>query len=111
MAVVVIMSWAAFWVALSDASVRIGVATSSILTLVALRFVVANLLPRLPYMTHIDYFTVASTVLVFLAFLIVVLTSFLVAIDRARVARVIDIVSRGIFPVPFFSLLIWCLAA
>jgi Neurotransmitter-gated ion-channel ligand binding domain len=111
MAVVVIMSWAAFWVALSDASVRIGVATSSILTLVALRFVVANLLPRLPYMTRIDYFTVSSTVLVFLAFLVVVFTSFLVVIERARAARAIDIVSRGIFPVAFFILLIWFFAA
>jgi Neurotransmitter-gated ion-channel ligand binding domain len=110
MAVVVIMSWAAFWVGRSDVSVRIGVATSSILTLVALRFVAANLLPRLPYMTRMDYFTVGSTILVFFAFLAVVSTSFLVAIERVRVARTIDIVSRGIFPVAFFGLLIWFFA-
>jgi Neurotransmitter-gated ion-channel ligand binding domain len=111
MAVVVIMSWTAFWVGLSDASIRIGVATSSILTLVALRFVVANLLPRLPYMTRMDYFTVGSTILVFFALLVVVANSFFVAIERVRVARAIDIVSRGLFPVAFFGLLIWFFAA
>lgn len=68
---------------------------------------VANLLPRLPYMTRMDYFTVGSTVLVFLALLVVVLTSFLVATKRERGARVIDLVARGAFPVIFVVLLGW----
>jgi hypothetical protein len=110
MIVVVVMSWTAFWFRHTDASVRIGVATSSILTLVALRFVVANLLPRLSYMTRMDYFTVGSTVLVFLAFLTVVISSFLVAIQRVRGARAIDIVSRGVFPAAFAALLGWFFA-
>jgi hypothetical protein len=107
MMVVVVMSWAAFWVGIKETSVRIAVATSSILTLVALRFVVANLLPRLPYMTRMDYFTVGSTVLVFLALLAVVLSSFLVATGRMRGARAIDIVSRRVFPAAFVVLLVW----
>lgn len=42
------------------------VATASVLTLIAQRFVLASLLPRLPYMTRLDFFTVGSTILVLL---------------------------------------------
>ncbi|MEA3302655.1 MAG: hypothetical protein U9Q75_05180 [Pseudomonadota bacterium] len=39
---VVVMSWAAFWIDRVHVGVRIGVATSSILTLIAQRFVFAG---------------------------------------------------------------------
>jgi hypothetical protein len=48
---------------------------------------------------------------VFRAFMVVVVTSLLVVIERARAARAIDLVLRGIFPVAFFILLIWFFAA
>ena len=107
LAVVVIMSWAAFWIGRVHVGVRIGVATSSILTLIAQRFVFASLLPRLPYMTRLDYFTVGSTLLVFMALLVVVMTSYLSTIDRDPPARVVDLSARVAFPVAFLSLLGW----
>ena len=107
LAVVVVMSWAAFWVGREHVGVRIGVATSSILTLIAQRFVFASLLPRLPYMTRLDYFTVGSTLLVFMALLVVVVTSYLSTIEREPLARVVDLSSRVVFPVVFLSLLGW----
>ena len=105
--VVVIMSWAAFWIGREHVGVRIGVATSSILTLIAQRFVFASLLPRLPYMTRLDFFTVGSTLLVFMALLVVVITSYLSTIDRDPPARVVDLSSRAAFPAVFLSLLGW----
>ena len=105
--VVVVMSWAAFWVGRIHVGVRIGVATSSILTLIAQRFVFASLLPRLPYMTRLDYFTVGSTLLVFMALLVVVMTSYLSTIDRDPPARVVDLSARVAFPVVFLLLLGW----
>jgi hypothetical protein len=84
---VVVMSWAGFWVQRGQVGVRIGVATSSILTLIAHRFVLASLLPRLPYMTRLDYFTVACTLLVFLALIGVVLTSYLSSVNRHMLAN------------------------
>lgn len=48
LAVVVIMSWAAFWIGREHVGVRIAVATSTLLTLITHRFVLASLLPRLP---------------------------------------------------------------
>ena len=107
LAVVVVMSWAAFWVGRENVGVRIGVATSSILTLIAHRFVLASLLPRLPYMTRMDYFTVGSTLLVFMALLVVVVTAFLSTRGRDRPARRVDILARVAFPGAFVWLLVW----
>jgi hypothetical protein len=45
---VVMVSWAGFRVQRDQIGVRIGIATSSILTLIAHRFILASLLPRLP---------------------------------------------------------------
>ena len=107
LAVVVIMSWAAFWVGREHIGVRIAVATSSILTLIAHRFVLASLLPRLPYMTRLDYFTVGSMLLVLMALITVIVTGFLAAHRHDRHAQSIDLWARGTFPAAFFLLLIW----
>jgi leucyl-tRNA synthetase len=109
--VVVFMSWAAFWIKRSETGVRIAVATSSVLTLIAHRFVLASLLPRLPYMTRMDYFTVGSTLLVFLALLTVVFTSFFDPEECSDcTARRINIGSRFAFPIVFFVLMWWFIA-
>jgi len=105
--VVVMMSWAGFWIHRDQPGVRIGVATSSILTLIAQRFVLASLLPRLPYMTRMDFFTVGCTLLVLMALIGVVLTSYLDTIDRDSMARRIDMWARGLFPAAFLLLLVW----
>jgi hypothetical protein len=109
LSVVVVMSWAGFWLQREQVGVRIGVATSSILTLIAQRFVLASLLPRLPYMTRMDYFTVGSTLLVFLALIGVVSTSYLAAINRDLMAERIDLSARVVFPAAFLLLLGWFL--
>lgn len=107
LSVVVLMSWSSFWIQRSQVGVRIGVATSSILTLIAQRFVLASLLPRLPYMTRLDYFTVGSTLLVFLALIGVVATSYLGAINREPMAKRLDLWARAMFPAAFLLLLGW----
>ncbi len=107
LSVVVMMSWAGFWIQRGQVGVRIGVATSSILTMIAHRFVLASLLPRLPYMTRMDYFSVACTVLVFLALTGVVLTGYLAAINRDLIAKRVDTLARSLFPASFLLLLIW----
>lgn len=105
--VIVIMSWTAFWIGREHINVRIAVATSSILTLVAQRFVLATLLPKLPYMTRLDYFTVGTTLLVLLALILVIVTGFLVVHGRERQAQNIDHWARGAFPAAFLLLIGW----
>jgi len=107
--VVVIMSWAAFWTGREHIGVRLAVASSSVLTLIAQRFVLASLLPRLPYMTRLDYFTVGSTLLVLLALIAVIATGFLFAHRHEGQARIIDHWARGAFPAVFLLLLSWFL--
>jgi neurotransmitter-gated ion-channel len=107
LAVVVIMSWAAFWVGREHLGIRIAVSTSSVLTLIAHRFVLASLLPKLPYMTRLDYFTVGSTLLVLLALITVIATSVLTANNQERQARRVDLCARGGFPAAFLVLLGW----
>ena len=78
--------------------------------MIAHRFVLANLLPRLPYMTRMDYFTVGSTLLVFLALVTVIWTS---SLDRRHLtdrARRIDRWARPAFPVLFLFLCGWFLS-
>ncbi len=109
--VVVIMSWAAFWVDTEHIGVRIGVATSSILTLIAHRFVLASLLPRLPYMTRMDYFTVGSTLLVLFALIMVLWTSVLWKNGIKDRSQTIDRWARMGFPLVFLLLVGWFLSA
>jgi Neurotransmitter-gated ion-channel ligand binding domain len=107
LAVIVAMSWAAFWIDPSLVASQIGVATSSILSIIAYRFVLTNLLPRLPYMTRMDYFILGTTVMVFLALIEVILTSSLIYGNRGELARKIDRLSRLAFPVGFLVVFIW----
>ena len=109
LAMVVAMSWAPFWVERGNVGVRLGVATSSILTLIALRFVFANLLPRLPYMTRMDHFTVGGALLVFLALVAVVSAAYLFDKHREAQALRIDLWARAVFPAAFLLLLGWFL--
>lgn len=107
LSIVVMMSWSAFWIQRGERGVRMGVATSSILTLIANRFVLASLIPRLPYMTRMDYFTVGCTLLVFVALIGVVVTGYLSTINRDIMARRTDLILRGLFPVIYLLLLGW----
>jgi len=110
LAVVVAMSWTAFWVERDKVGVRLAVGTSSILTLIAYRLVLASLLPRLPYMTRMDHFTVGSTLLVFLALVAVVWTSYLFDRHHEAQARRVDLGARLAFPTIFLLLLGWFLS-
>lgn len=107
--VVVMMSWSPFWLSRRDIGARIGIATSSVLTLIAHRFVLASLLPRLPYMTRMDYLTVGSTLLVMMTLIMVVSIGIMESRNRDKFAGRLDRVARLGFPVAFLSLLGWFL--
>lgn len=104
---IVLMSWGALWIDPTSSGTQIGLATSSILTLIAYRFMLANLIPKLPYMTRLDYFTFGSTVLVFFMLIEVITTSYLARHDRQKTARRIDIFGRVIFPLVFIAWSVW----
>src|SRR5205085_10621636 len=53
---IVIMSWAVFWIDPINASSQVSIAMTSMLTLIAYRFAIDSQLPLLPYMTRMDLF-------------------------------------------------------
>ena len=109
LALIVMMSWTPFWVDASKAELQFGIASSTVLTLIAYRFLLASQLPKLPYLTRMDCLTLSGTLLVFLAFLQVVFTSLLADSGRAPAAHRIDTWCRALFPMAFGASIFWSL--
>lgn len=103
--VVIVMSWSAFWISANQVSIRIGIATSSILTLIAHRFVLASLLPKLPYMTRLDYLSVLGTVLVLLALVMVMVSAYFNQNQKTSTASRIDWACKILFPLAYMIIL------
>ena len=101
------MSWAVFWIHPSNIGPQIGTATASMLTLIAYRFALGNLLPRVSYFTRMDSFITMSTLLVFLALLVAIVTGKLASSDRLELAGKIDVACRALFPLSFAGLIVY----
>ena len=98
---IVFMSWTVFWINPKESSTQIGVSTASMLTLIAYRFTIDLLVPKVSYLTRLDEFVLGSTFLVFLSLLQAILTSSLTHHDRENLALRIDQGCRVLFPVLF----------
>lgn len=107
LALIVCMSWSVFWIDPAQLGPQVGVATASVLTLVAYQFILSGLLPRISYLTRIDYFILGSTLLVFLALVEAITTAYLAGQKDPSVARRIDRYARAIFPACFLGLILW----
>ena len=106
---IVMMSWAPFWVDPSKAGIQLGLASSTVMTLIMYRFLLASLVPKLAYLTRLDYLSLGGTILVFSAFLQVLVTSVLGDSQNRKIARKLDVWCRGLFPFVFGALLVWSL--
>jgi hypothetical protein len=106
-AIIVFMSWVVFWLGPMNVGPRLSVAVTSMLTLVAYRFLLGQLLPPVSYLTRLDYFLLGSTVLVFATLIQVALTSTMAEGDRADRANAINRSSRWMFPAAFVFLFVW----
>jgi hypothetical protein len=102
---IIMMSWTVFWIDPSVIPTRIGTVVTTMLTLIAYRFALGTLVPKLPYLTRLDYFLLGATILVLLALIAVAATSFLVSRDRLDLVDRIDRFGRIASPVAFFALL------
>jgi len=102
-AIIVFMSWVVFWLGPQHVGPRLSVAVTSMLTLVAYRFLLGQSLPPVSYLTRLDYFLLGATILVFVALIQVALTS---AMSERRAAS-INRNSRWVFPVVFVILIAW----
>lgn len=98
MVLIFIMSLLVFWIDPEQSGVQIALATTSMLTLIAYRFAVGASLPKLSFLTRIDYFILASTLLVFTCLIMVIWTSALARQGNVEKARKIDRRSRWLMP-------------
>jgi hypothetical protein len=95
------MSWIVFWIDPTQSGTQISVAVTSMLTLIAYRFAIGTTLPKVSYLTRLDFFILASTVLVFTSLIEVVVTSILAHKEQLARARMIDRWARWLFPAAF----------
>ncbi|HEY7160227.1 MAG TPA: hypothetical protein VH815_03165 [Acidobacteriota bacterium] len=101
MSLILGMSWIAFWLNPREPGPRVSISTTSMLTVVAYRLLLSNFLPRLSYLTRMDYFVVGCTFLVFLSLVTVVYISRLMLANKEARAAKLDVNCRWIFPALF----------
>lgn len=95
---IILMSWAVFWIDPEESGTQIMVAVTAMLTLIAFRFMAGVTLPKIDYLTRLDLFILASTSMVFLALVEVIISSLLSRKNRLEEARRLDRFSRWLFP-------------
>jgi hypothetical protein len=104
-AIIVFMSWVVFWLDPVHLGPRLSVSVTSMLTLVAYRFLLGQSLPPVSYLTRLDYFLLGATILVFVSLIQVALTSSTIRGDGADRAMAMNRVSRWVFPTAFAALI------
>ena len=98
---IVAMSWCVFWINPAQFGPQISLSATSMLTLIAFIFATTNMVPKLGYFTILDNFIVGSTILVFLALIQSLTTSYLVSIEHVNLATLGDRICRLAFPLVF----------
>lgn len=99
--IIVAMSWIVFWIDPKHVGPRLSVTVTAMLTLIAYRFLLAQTLPRLSYLTRMDLFLIGSTLLVLLAVIQVATSTHAADRDHGRRAQRINTHSRWVFPTIF----------
>jgi hypothetical protein len=102
---IVMMAMVVFWIDPGLAATQVGVSATSILTLIAYRFSVGASLPKLSFLTRLDYFILSSTLLVFTCLVLVVWTSSVAKRGEVERANTIDQRARWLMPLVFLVLM------
>ena len=102
---VVIMAWAPFWLDPTVVPSRLGIPITTMLTLIAFRFMLGSLVPKLPYLTRLDLLLLGSTGLVAGAIVYMAISGRMVALGREEAMRRYDRMARVAFPLAFLVVL------
>ena len=95
---IVAMSWVVFWIDPIESGTQVSVAITTMLTLIAYRFAIDTDLPKISYLTRMDFFILLSTVLVYASLIEVVVTSSFAKDGKISRARTLDLWMRWVFP-------------
>lgn len=98
----VLLSWAVFWIEAGDLSTQVTVAVTTILTVIAFAFAISATMPRVPYLTYIDAFFLQCYVFVFLAMFELMMVHVTHRSDRRRDLGIrLRAISRIVIPSAF----------
>ena len=103
---VIIMSWAVFWLDPVHLATQVGLSATVMVILVIFELNLGTLLPRVSYSTRVDTFLLGSRLLVFLALVEAVTTGILAAGGKEALARRLDRWARWVFPASFVVVLV-----
>ncbi|MDF1851576.1 MAG: hypothetical protein P1U85_12130 [Verrucomicrobiales bacterium] len=98
---IICMSWIVFWIPSTEMGPRISVSVTAMLTLTAYRFAIGASLPKIAYLTRLDWFILGSSFLVFISLLEVVITSKLARSEKKSAARKLNVAMRYAAPITF----------
>jgi hypothetical protein len=103
---VVMMTWTVFWIPREFVPPRVGLVATSMLTLIAYRFAMSSILPPIAYLTRLDKFMVASSVLVFAALAAATAVTYFDGRGDAVLASKINKSSRALAPLLFIAVFV-----
>lgn len=98
---IVTMSWVVFWIPLAVTAPRIGLPATVMLTLIAYRYSIDQIIPQISYLTRIDMFILLATVLVYFSLIETAIAAALHERNHKKWARQLDRVCRVVFPLLF----------
>ena len=100
------MSYLVFWIPVTESSTRISVSITAMLTLIAYRFMIGDLLPKVSYMTRLDTFIMLCTTLVFCSLIHAVLSG---VVDGGHSERALklDHRARWLFPLTLVAVAVY----
>ncbi len=86
---------------------KFSIAITAILTLIAYRFLLGNLLPKISYLTHMDYFLFGSMFLVFAVLVEISIVARFMGVKKEAPAKVLDYWSRWAFVILFILIVVF----
>ena len=104
-AIIALMAWLVYWLPISAVNPRVSISVTSMLALIAYRFVASQDLPRLPYLTSMDHFLLGSALLILLGLVTVVAVAHEDSRGHARRAARLNLWFRWLYPVVLLALL------
>jgi len=104
---VVGMSLMVLWIDPEVANPRVGIPVTSMLTLIAYRFMVANMIPMISYLTRLDIFILASTLLVFVTLIQSAWSVMTARAGFSERAHAGDKIAKRTFPLIYAIIFVW----
>jgi hypothetical protein len=100
------MAWMVFWMPQAAINPRVSISVTSMLTLIAHRFVVGSKLPKLAYLTNMDYFLLSCTIMVLLSLVGVVTVYRVSSKGRPELGTRLNRIFRWVYPAIFLVIVI-----